>query len=1026
MKIRQIRFRNINSFYGEHEPIQFTDGVLSSTGLFIISGPTGAGKSTLLDVITLALFNRIPRLSGAVSLTNITEEGLIVNQHASQEPGTAAYAEVEYEVNQKVYRSRWSIKKNRNNNWNNYEMEVAHLPEGQSEGVLFPLKNLLEFPKKNEELIGLTYEQFVRSIVLAQGAFDQFLKARAAERSKMLEKITGTEIYRQLSQRAYAVTKEYESRIAEKTRDVGQIQVLPDEAVLELKQQQKSTNEHLKDLESRIQLLTEEYRLHQQLTETERTLGHLDQRATRLKQQQDTFAASAERLKKHERVADLAPLLVELASFEREKINSGQQQQQAISDKKRLEKVLVDLIDQASSLTQQPDLTPNTVELAVSGFQEQVLTLVNKLDTERSQAAQVVRSIQQTLQSAGDSWFRTLNTNDTAHLTNTLNDRLLDTVARINLLQSSYLTITADSAQAEIERLVAVEKQLSPLVTLISQQNQRLLDGMDLTKRIQDIDTSLAENAHLLKQQQTDVAEADSKVNQLEQQQLRFVSEANLDKLREALQDGQPCPLCGSLDHPYARHYMQQSVSLADSLQQAIASRKSKQEAAEKLAQSIIQQETFRQGLSDRRTELREEFKVKKAAINASLTALAIANDINLTELEDQQQLARQQRLELTELLSLWERQRIITRLLDDLTVAQECNARIRAIQEQKDNLYPGNDIKQRCEQLLGRFNQLTSQLSMQTKLVADATISQSIAETHYQHHWQMLQPLLQERGLTDESEARAYLLNPATLKTLQEQQQALYDEAREIESLRMVENQKRELAQNARQLSGTMPEIEQELAESKQAERKLLEQLGSLKNQIETDQQERKRYKKLGDGLIKLEAEARPWRELNRLIGSARGDEYSKFAQGLTLTQLIGLSNRRLRDLSDRYLLLKPRDGQDELYVVDQYQGSAERSVASLSGGETFTLSLAMALGLSDLASQNVQIDSLFIDEGFGTLDPETLDTAIVMLEKLQHDSQKTIGIISHRHEIKERISVQIQIEKGMDGKSKIRISDL
>jgi exonuclease SbcC len=99
---------------------------------------------------------------------------------------------------------------------------------------------------------------------------------------------------------------------------------------------------------------------------------------------------------------------------------------------------------------------------------------------------------------------------------------------------------------------------------------------------------------------------------------------------------------------------------------------------------------------------------------------------------------------------------------------------------------------------------------------------------------------------------------------------------------------------------------------------------------------------------------------------------------------------------------------------------------VTSLSGGETFTLSLGLALALSDLASQNVQIDSLFIDEGFGTLDPESLDTAIVMLEKLQQESQKTIGIISHRHEIKERISVQIQVEKGNDGNSRVKVVEI
>ncbi|HEX9958720.1 MAG TPA: AAA family ATPase, partial [Fibrella sp.] len=163
MKIRQIRFRNINSFYGEHEPIQFASGLLGDTGLFVISGPTGAGKSTLLDVMTLALFNRLPRLNGAISGTNITDDGLIVNRQAAAEPNTAAYAEVEYEVAGKCYRSRWSIKKNRNSNWNNYEMEVAQLVDGKPEGILFPIKDLRDFPKKNEELIGLSYEQFIKS-----------------------------------------------------------------------------------------------------------------------------------------------------------------------------------------------------------------------------------------------------------------------------------------------------------------------------------------------------------------------------------------------------------------------------------------------------------------------------------------------------------------------------------------------------------------------------------------------------------------------------------------------------------------------------------------------------------------------------------------------------------------------------------------------------------------------------------------------------------------------------------------------
>src|SRR5690606_1305380 len=124
---------------------------LVSTGLFMICGPTGAGKSTLLDVITLALFNEVPRV-GKISKQEIERQGLIINLKAYAEPKTEVYAEVEYEVGNICYRSRWSINKNRNNNWNEYEMEVSQLPEG----ILLESKKS-EVPKKNIEIIKLNY-----------------------------------------------------------------------------------------------------------------------------------------------------------------------------------------------------------------------------------------------------------------------------------------------------------------------------------------------------------------------------------------------------------------------------------------------------------------------------------------------------------------------------------------------------------------------------------------------------------------------------------------------------------------------------------------------------------------------------------------------------------------------------------------------------------------------------------------------------------------------------------------------------
>ncbi|MGY0041506.1 SbcC/MukB-like Walker B domain-containing protein [Pedobacter sp. NJ-S-72] len=153
-------------------------------------------------------------------------------------------------------------------------------------------------------------------------------------------------------------------------------------------------------------------------------------------------------------------------------------------------------------------------------------------------------------------------------------------------------------------------------------------------------------------------------------------------------------------------------------------------------------------------------------------------------------------------------------------------------------------------------------------------------------------------------------------------------------------------------------------------------------------------------------------FQKLSALIGSADGKKFSRFAQGLTLARLTELANRHLLRLSDRYSILKSPEKDLDLQIIDGYQADVVRPMSTLSGGESFLVSLSLALGLSDLASRKVQINSLFIDEGFGTLDAETLDVAITALENLQANG-KSIGIISHVETLKERIGTQIQLSR-------------
>ena len=213
-----------------------------------------------------------------------------------------------------------------------------------------------------------------------------------------------------------------------------------------------------------------------------------------------------------------------------------------------------------------------------------------------------------------------------------------------------------------------------------------------------------------------------------------------------------------------------------------------------------------------------------------------------------------------------------------------------------------------------------------------------------------------------------------------------------------------------------------------------LTQDLDATNNQLKTAQQELGACQQKLDDNKKLRAsqqdrataidaqkiECERWDKLHLLIGSADGKKYRNFAQGLTFELLVGHANRQLQKMSDRYLLIRDKGEPLELNVIDNYQAGEIRSTKNLSGGESFIVSLALALGLSQMASNNVRVDSLFLDEGFGTLNEDALDTALEALSSLQQ-SGKLIGVISHVSSLKERIGTQILVSPKTGGRSLI-----
>jgi exonuclease SbcC len=173
-----------------------------------------------------------------------------------------------------------------------------------------------------------------------------------------------------------------------------------------------------------------------------------------------------------------------------------------------------------------------------------------------------------------------------------------------------------------------------------------------------------------------------------------------------------------------------------------------------------------------------------------------------------------------------------------------------------------------------------------------------------------------------------------------------------------------------------------------------------------------------LGERAAKLEVH----RELAELIGSHDGRKLRTFAQSLSLDALLEAANHHLMELQPRYRLERVRGHDLELQVVDREMGDEVRSVHSLSGGESFLVSLALALALSSLSARDVRVRTLLIDEGFGTLDPQTLDVALDVLDALQ-SAGRQVGIISHVPGLAERVPAQVVVEPLGGGRSTVTV---
>lgn len=487
-----------------------------------------------------------------------------------------------------------------------------------------------------------------------------------------------------------------------------------------------------------------------------------------------------------------------------------------------------------------------------------------------------------------------------------------------------------------------------------------------------------------------------------------------------------------------AKDMLTQAEQLQQKHQQQLALLLQRQQDTQQAQQQLLAQHQRQQ---DELARIRQGFSDALAAVSLSIPETS-QQESWLAQREEENQRWHQYQLEQQQLelgqkaleTQIENERRHLQEYVDQLSALglqhQQAEILLQQQNQQRHALFGNSNVaearqllRQQQQQVeLAQQNATTALQQAQSQLHLISGELAGLEQQHQQNQQRAttaqteLQQALVSSEFIDEAALTAALLSEEERQGLQQLKQQL-SERQQQANIRL--QQANEALEQYLQTcpAGVSPTTE--LALLQQQSEQLLAQLkanalrqGELRNQLESDAVRRNNQHALFEQIERSQQQYDDWSYLNHLIGSKEGDKFRKFAQGLTLDHLVYLANNQLSRLHGRYQLQRKTSDALELQVVDTWQADAIRDTRTLSGGESFLVSLALALALSDLVSHKTSIDSLFLDEGFGTLDAETLDTALDALDSL-NASGKTIGVISHVEAMKERIPVQIKVKK-------------
>ncbi|MCC8146503.1 MAG: AAA family ATPase [Bacteroidales bacterium] len=1024
MKILAIRGKNLASLEGDFE-IDFTQEPLKSAGLFAITGNTGSGKSTLLDAICLALFNATPRARQAPKREKANDDTLIGSDTRNiLRRGTGeGFAEVDFlALNGDKYRSTWRVQRAHKNPSGKFQTETQRLYNLSIEKEE-PLSRR-DFPYRIQELIGLTFEQFTRAVLLAQGDFSTFLKAGEDEKAELLEKLTGTDIYSRISLEIHNKTKEAKEEYELIKSQIAHITLLTEKEIEDLNLQRETIHKDLLDTKKQIEDL-------------DKSLNWLD---TRNKYREairivtlDSEAIRQTLLQSQPRNEYLK--LIDLSLEIRKDFLDlkGKTQQRADHQKRlyELENSLKKNNENIHILTQQLETHRKEQEKIESRLKEitPVLEQITALDIRIDAEEKALLSAKNELQREEEK------RKNSERKIKVFEEQIRDETANLQ---------TIDEWFAKNETY----KEIIPKADLIVGYLNQCTNYSKEKENAEKIRNQLNNQIELLKVSLEQKKEDEEKLNK--------ILPAEILHWRKKLVKGGACPVCGSTEHPYTTVKVSSDISEID------------EESLEKQKQQIISDiEILKKQIAQQEAERIEKDTLVTHYDQQYNLSVSSADEF-LSFLPHWKEHLKDQKLhtELTLLASHWNHQLQLLntkrKLVDSLFINLE-NEKIIL-----DSSYKEYEYKQSiCRSHLNQIEQLKEEIK---KLSGDKNLKQ-ISKLLNEEKERLL--LLYEKI---KQETDTHLINKSKIEGgiihLQNDMEVLTKEEKQLneridhwirtssrsisremledltsQSFEWIHSEKEflnSLKEKQIRILATLREREQQLTDhlssphrpedgitteelsdsrenAKTKESSLLESLTEIQvifSRHKQDQATLDKYQKI---LTEKEESLENWQKLNYLLGSHDGSKFKRIAQGYTLDILLGYANKHLEQLSKRYFLKKIPNTLS-LQVVDNDMLEEVRTVHSLSGGESFLLSLALALGLSSLSSQRMNIESLFIDEGFGSLDIDTLSITIDALENLQTQGKK-IGVISHVPEMTERIPVQIKLIKQNNGKSKLLI---